>query len=838
MRKLLFGLIILLLVAPASSSSVGLGDPQIRSTLNQALDVRVALRGGAATDESLQVRQASEERYRRAGLDRGRVPGDLRVELRGEGQDREVVLRTREPVREPYIGVLLEARWDGGRSYREINLLLDPPGTLPDDRAGARTTAAAPDDDRRAPQDTYRVRSGDTLYAIVQRAGLSGVSNEQAMLAFLRENPDAFIDGNVNALRADAELRTPDRAALEAVDAAGAREEIQRQTEDWQARTRPEPEPEPEVAEDEVTEETDPDVAEEAVEEEARDEPEEDPEEVREEEAEREDDEAVAAEDDADAVDDRLEIVTDVLPEGEEAALIAESPEVVQEALISQRAEMDEMQEEIARMRESLQDREQVAEIASEELATLEAQLAELQDERAELRARMEEAEAERDAPLHQRIMNDPLLMMMAIALVVLLVLVLLAFARGGRGGGPGGPGGDRNARVDNSGVKATPDPRSGYEAREEASEPSVSGAAAAGATGVAAGGAVAASAGDTGAEPQDEAPATPARPGGGDDTGMSQAEESVGEPTPVGESGVSETAGMSADDVLAEVDVCLAYGMNDQAVDTLSSAIDDEPGNLQYRLKLVEAFSAQGRDSDMRQAAASLRERLGPEDGEIREKLAELEAGSGDASAAPGAPSADTAASDSADEPGEFDLSGFAEEQEGSGAGEPAAPEKAAGELDSGMDFEADTGLDEELAAASQGSEAGDAAGDLDDLDNLSFDIEESDLPSADDSQPAGGDAGSDVPSMDLDELLGDEAGGDEPPVASAEADEPAALDSAAPAAEGEDDNETRLNLAQAYADMGDQEGAQDLIDEIMASGSDEEKERARAIQDQLKDA
>ncbi|WP_110619835.1 FimV/HubP family polar landmark protein [Thioalkalivibrio sp. ALE21] len=825
-----------MLVAPASSSSVGLGDPQIRSTLNQALDVRVALRGEAATDESLQVRQASEERYRRAGLDRGRVPGDLRVELRGEGQDREVVLRTREPVREPYIGILLEARWDGGRSYRELNLLLDPPGTLPDDRAAARTTAT--DDDRRAPQDTYRVRSGDTLYAIVQRAGLSGVSNEQAMLAFLRENPDAFIDGNVNALRADAELRTPDRAALEAVDAAGAREEIQRQTEAWQARTRPEPEPEPEVTEEEVTEETDPDVAEEAVEEEARDEPEEDPEEAREEETEREDDEAVAAEDDADAVDDRLEIVTDVLPEGEDAALIAESPEVVQEALISQRAEMDEMQEEIARMRESLQDREQVAEIASEELATLETQLAELQDERAELRARMEEAEAERDAPLHQRIMNDPLLMMMAIALVVLLVLVLLAFARGGRGGGPGGPGGDRNARVDNSGVKATPDPRSGYEAREEASEPSVSGAAVAGATGVAAGGAVAASAGGTGAEPQDETPATPARPGDGDDGGMSQAEEAVGEPTPAGESGASETAGMSADDVLAEVDVCLAYGMNDQAVDTLSSAIDDEPGNLQYRLKLVEAFAAQGRDSEMRQAAASLRERLGPEDGEIREKLADLEAGSGDASAASGTPSADTAASDSADEPGEFDLSGFAEEQEASGADELAAPEKAAGELDSGMDFEADTGLDEELAAASQGSEAGDAAGDLDDLDNLSFDIEESDLPSADDSQPAGGDAGGDVPSMDLDELLGDEAGGDEPPVASSEADEPAAEEPAAPAAEGEDDNETRLNLAQAYADMGDQEGAQDLIDEIMASGSDEEKERARAIQDQLKDA
>ena len=826
MRKLLFGLIILLLVAPAASSSVGLSEPEIRSTLNQALDVRIPLRGERARDDSVTVRQASEERYRREGLDRGRVPGDLQIEV----EDGEVQLRTRQPIREPYIGLLLEVRWDGGRSYREISLLFDPPGTLPD--AAAPRATAEPADPAPAPEDSYRVRSGDTLYTIVQRAGLQGVSSEQAMLAFLRENPDAFVDGNVNALRADTELRTPDRDALEAVSAAEAREEIQRQTGEWQARTRPEPEPE---EEEPVEEEPAPE--EEVVEDdEVRDEPED--------EEERDEDEAVAVEDDEPVVDDRLEIVADVLPEGEDAAVVADSPEVVQEALLSQRAEMEEMQEEISRMRETLDASQQVAEVASEELAALEQQLADIRDERAELRERMEEAEAERDAPLHQRIMNDPLLLMMALALLVLVVLLLLAFARGGRGGG--GPGGDGSGRVDNSGVKLSPDPRTGYEAREGMAEsPTTSASSMAGAGAAGAAGAVAATAAGT-AGAAEETPAEPARPGSGDEPAAVEAEESVGEPRvadeSVGSAGAGDT-GMSADDVLAEVDVCLAYGMNDQAVDTLQSAIDGDPDNLQYRLKLVEAFSAQGSESEMRQAAGSLRERLGPEDGEIRDKLAELEAGSGDTAALAGGDAPVDTGVDGGEDVGEFDLSGFAEGPDESLSGEGAEADAGTEDLSGGMDFEADEGLDDELAAAAaRDQDSGGGAGDLDDLGDLSFDIEESDLPSADDSAPAGGDAGSDIPSMDLDELLGDEgesaAASDQGAPELPEIGESGGDEAPAPAAGGEDDNETRLNLAQAYADMGDQEGAQDLIDEIMASGSEEEQERARAIRDQLKDS
>ncbi len=77
MRKFLVGFLFLLLVAPASSSSVGFGEVNLQSFLNQPLRAEIPLRGASGVADSLRIRQASEDAYRRAGLNRGSVPGDL-----------------------------------------------------------------------------------------------------------------------------------------------------------------------------------------------------------------------------------------------------------------------------------------------------------------------------------------------------------------------------------------------------------------------------------------------------------------------------------------------------------------------------------------------------------------------------------------------------------------------------------------------------------------------------------------------------------------------------------------------------------------------------------------
>ncbi|WP_026340746.1 FimV/HubP family polar landmark protein [Thioalkalivibrio sp. ALJT] len=805
MRKLMVGLLFLLLVAPVSSSSVGFGEVDLQSFLNQPLRAEIPLRGAVAVADSLRVRQAPEDAYRRVGLNRGGVPGDLDIEV----EDDRVILTTRRPVREPYVGILLEARWDGGRAMREISLLLDPPGTMP---SGAPALTPAEEDAPPRPREaeTVRVGSGDTLYSVVRRSGISGYSDAQVMLAFLDANPDAFIDNNINALRADTELRMPTRAELEARGEAEARDEVGEQTRAWQASVRAareEPEPAPEDAEvgaeDEVA------VAPDTVA--------------------REEEEAVVVDEPAPEVaaeaevmtEDRLEIVVDLLPDDVAADEDrVRSEELLQEALLSQRAEMEGMREQISELREELGERSQLADLSSEYMAELEAQLSQLRSEREQLRTRLDRADAERHAPLHERIMNDPLLLMMAIALVILLLLVLLAFARGGRreimvdehatGLKP---------RADNSKVQASESVTAGYEARymaEGRRNPTPSAAAGATAGGVA--GTAAASTGEeAGGQPQPEETEAVAGP---DEQAEGGGEAVVAGTGPEGHDG--------ADDVLAEVDVCLAYGMNDQAVETLNAAIAGSPENKQYRLRLVEAYLALEDEDNARQAASGLRDLLDEGDSDIRDQLAGLESrmgaagGDGDVAGAEDEPAGERsevsdagAASGSVSNEIDFAELELPETDRGVDAEAPAVSTEDDGQ---GLAFDIDENLESDLAKA---AEAGDAAGDAsaDNLDDLAFDLDETVLPDGDDDRdlPEASPDRDDV-GLDLDENLIEGESGE------------GAEDTS------EDENVTRLSLAQAYADMGDQEGAEELVEEVLASGTEEQKREAEAIREQLK--
>jgi pilus assembly protein FimV len=40
-----------------------------------------------------------------------------------------------------------------------------------------------------------------------------------------------------------------------------------------------------------------------------------------------------------------------------------------------------------------------------------------------------------------------------------------------------------------------------------------------------------------------------------------------------------------------------------------------------------------------------------------------------------------------------------------------------------------------------------------------------------------------------------------------------------------------TKLDLASAYEEIGDKEGARELLDEVLAGGDDEQRERAREM-------
>lgn len=83
--------------------------------------------------------------------------------------------------------------------------------------------------------DEYRVRAGDTLSRIAGRTQRPGVSLDQMLVSLYRSNPQAFIGENMNRLRAGAVLSLPSAEAAKAIAPSEAREVIQAQSADFGA---------------------------------------------------------------------------------------------------------------------------------------------------------------------------------------------------------------------------------------------------------------------------------------------------------------------------------------------------------------------------------------------------------------------------------------------------------------------------------------------------------------------------------------------------------------------------------------------------------------------------
>lgn len=89
-----------------------------------------------------------------------------------------------------------------------------------------------------ARSDTVTVRSGDTASHLLMGHLPSGISMDQMLLAMVRANPNAFIEGNVNLVRAGAILRMPKQSEASQISRAEARQTVMAQNRDFAAYAR------------------------------------------------------------------------------------------------------------------------------------------------------------------------------------------------------------------------------------------------------------------------------------------------------------------------------------------------------------------------------------------------------------------------------------------------------------------------------------------------------------------------------------------------------------------------------------------------------------------------
>ncbi len=234
-------LILLCALLPLAVQAVTLGEARVKSYLNQPLEVEIDLVGVAAgQNEQLRLRLANQEHFDRLGIAYLTLLEDLSFDVVREGNRWLVRARSDRPITEPFLDFPLLMTWPGGQMVRQYTLLLDPPRPIRPARAGqtSRATRAVrpPPAAATAPvtspaAESYGpVRRGETLWPIAQQLKPAGITTRQMAMALLRANPQAFIDNNVNKLRAGAVLTIPSLAFIEELDPQTARAQFAAQT--------------------------------------------------------------------------------------------------------------------------------------------------------------------------------------------------------------------------------------------------------------------------------------------------------------------------------------------------------------------------------------------------------------------------------------------------------------------------------------------------------------------------------------------------------------------------------------------------------------------------------
>lgn len=201
----------LLFTDPAFAAKAGHG--RVSSAPGQALQISLPLLELNPQDQQvLQVKIAAPALWSKAGLVPPVPLDSLSVALKPglTSDSRELVISSGQKVSQSPVDILLEVTTATGAMQIQSSYLV----LLPTETAAVNKSVGAA---------TMRVSTGDTLYGIAQRHAVPGTDIYQMLMAIFEANPKAFIAGNMNLLRAGADLNIPDADAVRAVDALQAR---------------------------------------------------------------------------------------------------------------------------------------------------------------------------------------------------------------------------------------------------------------------------------------------------------------------------------------------------------------------------------------------------------------------------------------------------------------------------------------------------------------------------------------------------------------------------------------------------------------------------------------
>ncbi|MDA9095377.1 hypothetical protein N9J88_03175 [Porticoccaceae bacterium] len=205
------------LLYATTAIAVGFGDITLKSALNEPLDAEISLTNIEGIEEGLLLVQlAPASAFAQAGVSRDYYLTQLAFSVDTNGADETVVKVTSQgPILEPYLDFLVQLEWPAGRIVREYTLLLDLPLYSGEVTPAQVVNIAAASPKRKVASkrelagDAHRVVVGDTLWNVSKRLRPRGSTILQTMDALYSQNPSAFVAGDANKMKEGAILRLP-----------------------------------------------------------------------------------------------------------------------------------------------------------------------------------------------------------------------------------------------------------------------------------------------------------------------------------------------------------------------------------------------------------------------------------------------------------------------------------------------------------------------------------------------------------------------------------------------------------------------------------------------------
>ena len=224
-----------------SAQALTLNRPIVQSKQGEALRAEIDISEITIAEQiDLQASIASQEIYKAAKIElptSNGQPIDIQVQLlrRDHGWP-YLKITSRQPVQSNSIDLLVDIRWATGRLLRDLSVSLDD-NKPPAKPIGMPSVAGSTPNADVAPRSVQQinVKRGDTASELAASKTPEGVSLEQMLLAMLRNNPEAFVDANVNRMKEGALLTLPTEQEAKAVSREEARRQIQIQAKDFDA---------------------------------------------------------------------------------------------------------------------------------------------------------------------------------------------------------------------------------------------------------------------------------------------------------------------------------------------------------------------------------------------------------------------------------------------------------------------------------------------------------------------------------------------------------------------------------------------------------------------------